>query len=384
MPFRFDVGCCCSVSCVRYSDSFDRPDSSTLGGAGWNKAAGDCEIKDNALAFISEPDAAAKFTTLAGDVLSHRTIINSDTSGDSAKIYLTYTDANSNTYAELVFGTGTIRVASKSSGTITILKECSYTLDVDTDYDILVIVDSSQGSSCDTSKPDLYGGYSCSVFVDDDFALGSLIFAGGFGPVGLGTGTCSGTVSFKSWSISYSSINNAAAGDGANCPESWVCCWPGKGYRRIDNPYSQMRVTISGFDYPGNTLDGTYDLDLVPIGTPFAALGSGFADTCHGYCATYKLEGLTGLGCDNGSFLGCAPTEAYLYIGAVSAFDQRCQVYFVMSHYSTVFGEPSCGAQSATAIVTTDCGDNTITLTPSGGCWGVHPGSTVITCEPIM
>lgn len=335
--------CGCGTNCVLYSDSFDRADDTDLG-ADWTEDAGDPEIDTNRLVFTG-PDEVASYDNTAGigEAVAVRAIVQASDSGNKARLCLQFTDEDNYTCAELGFGTDIASIIERITGVETILKQCAATLDPATDYDVVFVIDHIATGA---NAVDNVIEYDTGLYIDDVLVLASPTY-NGVGKAALGTGdTVTGEVQFDSFEIRKAQRTDSA------CENGLTCCWPFFGQLRTDMP-AQMRFILTGYDFFGNVMDGTYDCDLVD----YTDAGNYPIQ----YCGVYRLALGPGLGCDNGTFVGCQPTFIEVRIGAFGG-SRVCTI-------SVAFD----GCIGGLADVSLDCTDGPVTLTMVGtGCGAVH------------
>jgi hypothetical protein len=351
--------CGCGTNCVLYSDSFDRADSTSLG-ADWTEEAGDPEIDTNRLVFTG-PDEFASYDNTAGitAAVAVRAIVQASDSGNKARLCLHVTDEDNYTCAELEFGTDLVSIIERIAGVETILKQCTATLDTATDYDAVFVIDRiANPVACTAGTPseDNVTDYTAGLYLDDVLVLASMA-RNATGKAALGTGdTVAGEVQFDDFEI------RKAQQEEAECENGLTCCWPFFGQLRTDMP-AQMRFVLTGFDYGGNTMDGTYDCDLLPYaaGNPNTS-----PSVCFEYCAIYRVDfPSTGLGCDDGAS-GCLPTFVEIRIGRFGV-PRVCYI-------SVLYG----ACLSGTKDVSLDCTDGPVTIVNgTTACFSVHPFGTM-------
>lgn len=323
--------CCCGErDCTVFADDFNRADSTTIG-ASWTETAGNWTITSNKLQ-ITTANAVLTYSTAFGCSGSHRitATVRSTASGDTVRVG----------QAELVIGTGKLRLYETIGGTPTVIRECSVTASTNTDYRLAV----------------LNGTYTTTVYLDGVAVLASAGQIAAARTLGTG-GTVTGTVTFDDFSI-----ENAQACDAvvyAGCPESLQGCWP---VVSGANP-AQVSVVVSGAStiFGGcsggecSSLDGTYVLDNAGLNT----------DTGIGYHLLYELTGLS-IACG-----GTTVTRARLYINrawTLAEFIGDCCVCFTLDD-PTNLNLPRIsmfGAIGATGVG--DSGHHTGSPGPTAGC----------------
>lgn len=201
-------GCsnCCPTGCVIDEDDFDRADSSNLG-SDWTEVAGDWEIASNELSISAAANAIATHNTPwpGGDVyFAVWTEVTVATTGDEARVICAYTDQNDYVYA-------VYSPVDASCGVLELWEVVGtlHTKLAEAQLDGAVAGVAATLQVCYVSNASVIHAYARLkldnfryVVVDDEATAQSGLYSG------VGTKTCSGTVTFDDFKF-YSSDYDA-------------------------------------------------------------------------------------------------------------------------------------------------------------------------------
>lgn len=128
----FTVPDCCGRDCQSFEDTFDRADSTSIGGD-WNEASGNWQIASNILQpDVGDTNAVVHITDAFLDENVKVTVqIQHNVDGDRARVILDYVDNNNYFFFEIMSGgagTGAFRLYQRSGGSNTLLSELTLTV----------------------------------------------------------------------------------------------------------------------------------------------------------------------------------------------------------------------------------------------------------------
>lgn len=240
MPSKNKPGCNC-CGCDTFTDTFDRANSTDIG-ADWTEVAGDWSIVSASRLRVSTTNAIALLeNTTVSDVNAH-VLAPVRASADSlARIYLNYTDANNNYYAEFrieAAGLGYLRIYSRSGGVSTLRDDISpITAGLNADWEF---------SACITRESIFVARVAragVGSFVAAEFGL-----AATESRYALGTGgTVGGNVDFSSFRVA--DVNRVGLVSGTDCQFCIPCGCCDPPYNGGIGDPMQFRVTYSGTEY---------------------------------------------------------------------------------------------------------------------------------------
>jgi hypothetical protein len=215
--------------CLIWQDTFNRADSTTLGGQ-WIEQAGDSAIVSNALRFTTANALATsdeQADNNSGFQFYIKATVRASASGDVARVYFWLNSTNW-TCLELTFGAGGgLKIITNESGSQSTLRECSDSesllLSTATWYEVVFGYQQfchTNGALCQSHQG------TWSALIDnvpyitspEDRHLPSDLHS-----VGLGTGaTVTGNVEFDSVRVEYIHDDSLTVG----CRELVMCQWP--------------------------------------------------------------------------------------------------------------------------------------------------------------